>query len=93
MVAVLTACGSGATKRDGAGSTRIPDLPGDAVPKKEPRSRYGNGPVYEVLGRRYSVMGDSTDYRERGVASWYGEKFHGRLTSNREVYDMYSMTA
>lgn len=89
----LAACGTSTSKRDGAGSTRIPDLPGDAVPRNEPRSRYGNGPVYEVLGKRYSVMANSADYRERGVASWYGKKFHGRLTSNREVYDMYSMTA
>jgi rare lipoprotein A len=63
------------------------------VPRKEPRSKYGNGPVYEVLGRRYTVMPSSTGYQERGVASWYGKKFHGNLTSNREVYDMYEMTA
>ena len=76
-----------------SGSVRIPDLPGDAVPRPEPRSRYGNGPVYEVLGKRYRVMDSSTDYQERGVASWYGKKFHGNLTSNRETYDMYAMTA
>jgi rare lipoprotein A len=91
----LAACGGGKTRHDGppAGSVRIPDLPGDAVPRREPRSKYGNGPVYEVLGQRYTVMASSTDYQERGVASWYGKKFHGNLTSNREVYDMYEMTA
>jgi rare lipoprotein A len=91
----LAACGGSKTRSDGppAGSARIPDLPGDAVPRPERRSRYGNGPVYEVLGKRYSVMESSKGYRERGVASWYGTKFHGNLTSNREVYDMYKMTA
>ena len=91
----LAACGGNKARHDGppSGSARIPDLPGDAVPRKEPRSKYGNGPVYEVLGKRYTVMPSSKDYRERGVASWYGKKFHGNLTSNREVYDMYGMTA
>lgn len=91
----LAACGSSKTRGDGApsGGTRMADLPGDAVPRREPRSKYGNGPVYEVLGRRYTVMPSSTGYEERGVASWYGTKFHGNLTSNREVYDMYKMTA
>lgn len=93
--AALSACGGGKLTRDGApsGSARIPDLPDDAVPRPEPRSKYGNGPVYEVLGKRYSVMPSSTGYQERGVASWYGTKFHGNLTSSREPYDMYSMTA
>ncbi len=63
------------------------------VPRPEPLSRYGNGPEYEVLGKRYRVMNSSSGYRERGVASWYGRKFHGRLTSNREVYDMHALTA
>jgi rare lipoprotein A len=49
--------------------------------------------VYEVLGKRYTVMPSSAGYQERGVASWYGKKFHGNLTSNRETYDMYGMTA
>ncbi len=90
----LAACG-GNDVRDSApsGSVSVPDLPGDAVPRPEARSRYGNGPVYEVLGQTYSVMDSSSGYKERGVASWYGKKFHGRLTSNREPYDMYEMTA
>lgn len=91
---VLASCG-GQTVRDSApsGSVAIPDLPGDAIPKPEPRSRYGNGPVYEVYGTQYTVLGTSSGYKERGVASWYGKKFHGRLTSSREPYDMYEMTA
>ena len=91
----LAACGGNKVRGDGppSGSSRIPDLPGDAVPRPEPRSRYGNGPVYEVLGKRYTVMPSSSGYQERGVASCYGKKFHGNLTSNREVYNMYAMTA
>ena len=91
---LVAACGGG-VKQDRApsGSVAIPDLPGDAVPRPEPRSRYGNGPVYEVFGKRYTVMDSGSGYSERGVASWYGQKFHGRLTSNRETYDMYQMTA
>lgn len=91
----LAGCGSDKVKGDGppSGSVAIPDLPGDAVPRSEPRSKYGNGPLYEVLGETYRVMDSSDGYRERGVASWYGKKFHGRLTSMREPYDMYAMTA
>ena len=94
---LLAACSSGSGLRgDGppaSGSTRIPELPDDPIPRPEPRSRYGNGPVYEVFGKRYTVMPSSKGYQERGVASWYGKKFHGNLTSNRETYDMYQMTA
>jgi rare lipoprotein A len=68
-------------------------MPGAAIPRDEPRSRYGNPPVYEVYGVRYRVMPSSYGYQERGVASWYGEKFHGRATSSQEPYDMHAMTA
>lgn len=90
---LLGACGGHSPVRDGPGSAQIPGLPGDAKPRPEARSKYGNGPVYEVFNKRYTVMPSSANYKERGVASWYGKKFHGRLTSNREVYDMYAMTA
>ena len=95
----LASCGGSKTKKDGPGSGRIPDMPGDAVPRPEPLSKYGNGrdlglgAQYEVLNKTYTVMPSGADYQERGVASWYGAKFHGNLTSNREVYDMYGMTA
>jgi len=71
--------------------SRIPD----PVPRAEPRSARGNPPFYEVMGRRYFVMkdADAATYRERGIASWYGTKFHGRSTSSGEPYDMYAMTA
>lgn len=90
---MLAACSGHVRDSAPSGSAAIPDLPGDPVPRPEPRSRYGNGPVYEVLGESYRVMKSSSGYKERGVASWYGKKFHGRLTSNREPYDMYAMTA
>ena len=95
----LASCGGNETKADGPGSCRIPDMPGTAVPRPEPPSKHGNGrdlgngPQYEVLNKTYTVMPSSAGYQERGVASWYGKKFHGNLTSNREVYDMYAMTA
>ncbi|HEY4211529.1 MAG TPA: septal ring lytic transglycosylase RlpA family protein [Steroidobacteraceae bacterium] len=65
----------------------------DAIPKLEPRSAHGNPPFYDVLGRRYFVLGKAEGYLERGVASWYGPTFHGERTSNGEPYDMYGMTA
>jgi rare lipoprotein A len=57
------------------------------------RSKRGNPPFYEVYGVRYHVQESSYGHRERGVASWYGKKFHGRQTSSGEIYDMYAMTA
>lgn len=65
----------------------------DAVPRVEPRSRYGNPRSYRVHGKRYYTLATSDGYRERGIASWYGTKFHGRRTSSGEAYDMYAMTA
>ena len=59
----------------------------------EPRSAVGNRSPYVVLGKEYRVMERVDDYVEQGTASYYGAKFHGRLTSNREVYDMYQFTA
>jgi rare lipoprotein A len=65
----------------------------DAVPRFEPRSRNGNPPFYDILGRRYAVLSSAKGYVERGVASWYGPGFHGVSTSIGEPYDMYGMTA
>jgi rare lipoprotein A len=65
----------------------------DAIPQAHPRSRYGNPPQYTVFGQRYEVMHDATDYKERGIASWYGTKFHQQRTSSGEPYDMFAMTA
>src|SRR5690606_28076970 len=65
----------------------------DAVPRLEPRTRAGNKSPHTVLGKTYQLMDSSENYREQGIASCYGRKFHGTLTFNGEVYDMYSMTA
>ncbi len=95
----VVGCGTIETEQDGPGKATITEMPADALPKPEPRSKYGNGrdlgngPQYEVLNKTYIVMESSLNYQERGVASWYGSKFHGNFTSNREIYDMYKMTA
>ena len=65
----------------------------NAKPKKLARSRYGNPKSYVVFGKRYHVLPSAQRYQKTGIASWYGTKFHGRLTSTREPYNMYSMTA
>jgi rare lipoprotein A len=93
---VLGSCSSVPTqdRRDGppAEPVDVSAVP-DAVPRWEPPCRYGNPTSYEVEGQRYQVMASSRGYVERGVASWYGRKFHNRYTSCREPYDMYAMTA
>ncbi len=90
---LLSACG-GALQKDRApeGKIDISTIP-DAVPRAEPRSKYGNPGFYEVNGQYYYVLDNSLGYFERGTASWYGEKFHGRRTSSGETYNMYAMTA
>jgi rare lipoprotein A len=65
----------------------------DVVPRSEPRSRSGNPPFYDVLGKRYYVLSSNVGYLERGVASWYGPGFHKVRTSTGEIYDMYGMSA
>ncbi len=65
----------------------------DATPQYEPYSRGGNRKKYTVMGKSYRVLDSGKGYKATGIASWYGLKFHGHLTSNGEVYDMYSMSA
>lgn len=84
-----TPTGDGAPPRGHVDVASVPD----AVPKVERRSRYGNPKSYSVYGKRYYTRKSSIGYRERGIASWYGTKFHGRRTSSGEPYDMYAMTA
>jgi rare lipoprotein A len=74
------------------GSIDVSRIP-DAVPKNEAKSKYGNPTSYVVNGKRYYVLNSGENFIERGIASWYGEKFHGRRTSSGETYDMYAMTA
>lgn len=69
------------------------DTISDAVPVAEPRARYGNMAQYEAMGRTYRTLPSSVGYEAEGMASWYGEEFHGRRTSSGEPYDMYAMTA
>ncbi len=81
-------------KDDGPGDcapANLDTIP-DAVPRMEPLHRFANRP-YTVLGRDYVPATTLRPYRERGIASWYGRKFHGEKTSTGETYDMYAMTA
>jgi rare lipoprotein A len=70
----------------------VSNLP-EPVPKVEPLALYGNKSPYTVLGRTYSVLPSARGYDERGIASFYGSKFHGYKTSDLEDYDMYKFTA
>lgn len=85
--------GGGYLAGDGPGgeSVNLDSIP-DAVPKAEPLHRYANRP-YSALGKTYTPLTETGKYKERGIASWYGKKFHGQRTSIGEVYDMYGMTA
>lgn len=64
----------------------------DAEPRIEPYSTRGNRP-YVVFGKKYTPITDERPFRQTGVGSWYGKKFHGQKTSSGERYDMYKMTA
>lgn len=81
-------------KDDGPGEVTPPNLDAipDAVPKDEPLHRYANNP-YEVFGQPYTPVRARGSYKIRGLASWYGKKFHGLKTASGEIYDMYGMTA
>lgn len=76
-----------------------PDRPVDLSHVREPvpgpvvHTRAGNKNPYTVLGKTYHLIEDESRYKERGEASWYGTKFHGRKTANGETYDMYAITA
>ena len=78
-----------------AGGLYMPDVA--CIPEPQvvdlPRSKVGNRASYSVLGKTYRVMDSHDGYVEQGRASYYGKKFHGRRTSNLEVYDMYAFTA
>ncbi len=98
-VVLLSACGGvpvqdRAPEGDSApaGEVDLSAIP-DAVPRVEPKSRYGNPHSYVIDGKRYFTLPSARGFVERGVASWYGKKFHGRRTSSGEIYDMYGMTA
>ena len=92
---LLTGCSSLSTQdTDGAPDKQVDiDQIPNAKPRTEALSKYGNPDSYVVFGKRYYVHKNTEDYTEKGVASWYGTKFHGRKTSSGEPYDMYAMTA
>ncbi len=92
--AIATPRGGGYYLDDGPGDNPPPDLDRvpDAVPRQEPLHRGALRP-YTVMGRSYTPMTRLAPYRARGVASWYGRRYHGKPTSSGEPYDMYGMTA
>jgi len=99
VVLALSACAAaprsgGYYKDDGPGEKPPANLDqiADAQPKAEPLHRYANRP-YQVFGKEYVPLAFVQPYRQRGVASWYGKKFHGQRTASGEAYDMYAMTA
>lgn len=79
--------------QDGAPKGPAPQQFKEPKPVREPLSRYGNPDSYNVDGHHYQVLRKTSGYRERGLASWYGTKFHKMRTSSGEPYDMYAMTA
>lgn len=90
-------------KHSGAGGYYLDDGPGDnppsnleqipdAVPHAEKLHPYANQP-YSAMGQRFVPNIDARDYRARGIASWYGRRYHGKATASGEPYDMYQMTA
>jgi rare lipoprotein A len=88
----LISCGSVIKDGPPAQYVDVTNIP-NAVPKPEPKSPYGNPSSYTVNGQTYHVLKTAKGYDKRGIASWYGSKFHGQLTSTREPYDMFGMTA
>ncbi len=99
VVLALSACAAaprsgGYYKDDGPGEKPPANLDqiADAQPKSEPLHRYANRP-YQVFGKEYVPLAFVQPYRQRGMASWYGKKFHGQRTASGETYDMYAMSA
>lgn len=94
-LSLLAACSSTPEKQpgplvtDGRALLQKPD----PTPKREPPSKTGNPASYVVFGKRYHVLDSSAGFSQRGLASWYGKKFHGRKTSSGARYDMYEITA
>jgi rare lipoprotein A len=99
LAIALAACSSGPKKGgyykdDGPGGnppSSLSSVP-DATPKSEPLHRFANRP-YEVFGKKYVPLTKVQPYQQRGVASWYGKRFHGQKTASGETYDMYAMSA
>ena len=86
--------GGGYYLDDGPGDNPPADLDSisDAIPRDEPL-RPANMRPYVALGKSYTPKTSHEAYRERGIASWYGRRYHGQKTASGEIYDMYGMTA
>lgn len=102
VAALLAGCASGPgprtaspSQRDGAPTQAPADLASlpDPVPRIEPIRKGGPNKPYEVLGQSYAPLAEDVPWRESGVASWYGTKFHGRRTASGELFSMYGLTA
>lgn len=95
MFSLLSACSSDRyQQKHDSTPTRLPSEAElkDAIARAEPYSRGGNK-NYQVFGKPYKVLTSAQGFEQTGLASWYGNKFHGHLTSNGEIYDMYTMSA
>ena len=99
----LAACSSSPSSNSGSRYSitqdRAPSRPvsigsiPEVIPEPVTRTMAGNRSPYTVLGKAYTILPTAEGYRETGIASWYGEKFHGHKTSNGEVFDMYLASA
>jgi len=95
FITLLSACSSGRyQQKHDSTPTRLPNKAElkDATPRAQAYSRGGNKD-YQVWGKDYKVLTSAQGFEQTGTASWYGRKFHGHLTSNGEIYDMYAMSA
>jgi len=92
LVLLASSCASLKDSAPANYSKQWDEIP-DAVPVSVKQSKYGNPDSYVVMGKKYYVMDSSEGFKQKGIASWYGNKFHGRRTSSGEDYDMYAMTA
>jgi rare lipoprotein A len=106
LALLLASCGSSPSRPSATakpGGYYLDDGPGpnppanresiaEPTPKIEPINKFTSRP-YAVLGHAYTPYTRLTPYKARGVASWYGKRYHGQKTSSGEVYDMYAMTA
>lgn len=87
LVLSISACTFGVPIGDSGSAVEVSSIP------HTNKSKSGNPSSYVVYGKRYYVLDSAAGFKQRGIASWYGKKFHGRKTSSGEVYNMYAMTA
>jgi rare lipoprotein A len=103
IATILVGCSSSPSRSGKSGGYYLDDGPGnnppanldsipEPTPKLEPINRFSSRP-YTVLGRAYAPYTQLTPYKARGIASWYGKRYHGQKTSTGEIYDMYAMSA